>query len=81
MTISEPIASFEALLVQLENEKIPLRKIESEPEVSEPARLGGQESILHIRWEATPDVIQFIRYCRWWCPRGKENPWRRSWEE
>jgi hypothetical protein len=73
MTNYQPIPSFEALLAQLETEKIPFRRVESEPAVSVPTRLGDQESILHIRWEAIPGVIQFIQVLPLVVPEEQRN--------
>ena len=61
MTKQNPIQSFDALLSQMEKEKIPFKKADGEPSLSVPTRLGDQEAVLHIRWEAVPGVIQFIQ--------------------
>lgn len=59
--LHDDIATFEELKVQLEREGLPYRDVEGEPAVSFPTRLGDVDSVLHIRWEPTPGVVQFIQ--------------------
>lgn len=61
MVNSSPIGSFEALIDQLEEEKLPFRRVEDQNILTVPTRLGEEQSVLHIRWEAIPGVIQFIQ--------------------
>lgn len=55
------IDSFEALINKLEEEKLPFRRVENRQILTVPTRLGEERSVLHIRWEAIPGVIQFIQ--------------------
>lgn len=55
------IDSFEALKSQLAKEDLPFRKVDGEQALSLPTRLGDTDSILHLRWEPTPGVVQFIQ--------------------
>ena len=55
------IDSFEALKSQLAGEGLPFREVDGERALSLPTRLGDADSILHIRWEPTPGVVQFIQ--------------------
>lgn len=55
------IDSFEALKSQLAKEGLPFRKVDGEQALSLPTRLGDTDSVLHLRWEPTPGVVQFIQ--------------------
>lgn len=55
------IDSFRALKNQLASEDLPFREVEGEQALSLPTRLGDTDSILHLRWEPTPGVVQFIQ--------------------
>jgi hypothetical protein len=55
------IDSFEALKSQLAKEGLPFRKVDGEQALSLPTRLGDADSVLHLRWEPTPGVVQFIQ--------------------
>ncbi|MGH1479856.1 MAG: YbjN domain-containing protein [Geminicoccales bacterium] len=55
------IDSFEALSSQLAKEGLPFRKVDGEQALSLPTRLGDTDSVLHLRWEPTPGVVQFIQ--------------------
>ncbi|MEZ5932792.1 MAG: YbjN domain-containing protein [Alphaproteobacteria bacterium] len=55
------ISSFDALKAQLRREDLPFREVEGERAVTLPTRLGDADSVLHIRWEPTPGVVQFIQ--------------------
>jgi len=55
------IDSFDALKSQLAKEGLPFRKVDGEQALSLPTRLGDADSILHLRWEPTPGVVQFIQ--------------------
>jgi hypothetical protein len=57
----QPIESFEALIQQLEEENLPFRKAEEKDTLTVPTRLGEEQSVLHIRWEPVPGVIQFVQ--------------------
>jgi len=59
--LSDLISSFEELKAQLASENLPFREVDGEQAVSFPTRLGDIDSILHIRWEPTPGVVQFIQ--------------------
>jgi hypothetical protein len=55
------IDSFEALKSQLAKEGLPFREVDGEQALSLPTRLGDTDSVLHLRWEPTPGVVQFIQ--------------------
>ena len=55
------IESFEALKSQLAGEGLPFREVDDEQALSLPTRLGDVDSLLHLRWEPTPGVVQFIQ--------------------
>jgi len=55
------IDSFEALKSQLAKEGLPFREADGEQALSLPTRLGDADSILHLRWEPTPGVVQFLQ--------------------
>ncbi|MGI9451460.1 MAG: YbjN domain-containing protein [Geminicoccaceae bacterium] len=55
------IDSFEALKSQLAGEGLPFREVDGEQALSLPTRLGDVDSVLHLRWEPTPGVVQFIQ--------------------
>ncbi len=59
--MGDPIASFDELKAQLRQEDLPFREVSGEQAVSFPTRLGDTDSVLHIRWEPTPSVVQFIQ--------------------
>ncbi|NJM47786.1 MAG: hypothetical protein HC860_17785 [Alkalinema sp. RU_4_3] len=59
--MTDLISSFDALKAQLHRETLPFREVEGEPAVTLPTRLGDADSVLHIRWEPTPGVVQFIQ--------------------
>lgn len=55
------IDSFAALKSQLAKESLPFREVDGEQALSLPTRLGDTDSVLHLRWEPTPGVVQFIQ--------------------
>lgn len=59
--MGDVIAGFDDLKAQLLRENMPFRAVDGEPAVSFPTRLGDVDSVLHIRWEPTPGVVQFIQ--------------------
>jgi hypothetical protein len=59
--LDDDIASFDELKAQLAREDMPFREVTGESAVSFPTRLGDVDSTLHIRWEPTPGVVQFIQ--------------------
>lgn len=61
MVSLQPIESFEGLIQQLEEEKLPFREAEDKNTLTVPTRLGEEQSALHIRWEPVPGVIQFVQ--------------------
>ena len=46
---------------KLLSENLPFREVSGEEAVSFPTRLGDIDSVLHIRWEPTPGLVQFIQ--------------------
>ncbi|MGI9420090.1 MAG: YbjN domain-containing protein [Geminicoccaceae bacterium] len=69
--MSDPIASFAELKAQLGRENMPFREVDGEQAVSFPTRLGDADSVLHIRWEPTPGVVQFIQPLPMTVPVGR----------
>ncbi|MGD9212949.1 MAG: hypothetical protein PVI90_19345, partial [Desulfobacteraceae bacterium] len=61
MSNLKQLESYEDLLADLKDRKIPFRRVAGETSLSIPTRLGDQNAVLHIRWEPTPGVIQFIQ--------------------
>lgn len=56
------IDSFDALRAQLERENLPFKvAADVSNTVSLPTKLGAVDSLLHIRWEGTPGVVQFVQ--------------------
>lgn len=68
-----PINNFEALVAQLEKEKIPYRRVNNENTVAVPTRLGQEQSMLQIRWEATVGVIQFMQVLPFVVPESRRE--------
>jgi len=68
------IDSFEALVAQLEDEEISYTRAEEETAVILPTKLGEEKSYLHIRWEPTPGIVEFVQ------PLPFEVPDNRHWE-
>lgn len=67
------IDSFEALVAQLEKEEIPYRRMNNENTVAVPTRLGDEQSMLQIRWAATPGVIQFMQVLPFVAPESRRD--------
>lgn len=61
MSKTIPIRNYTELIERLQEERIPFRRVENEDAVAVPIKLGKEDSVLHIRWESTPGVIQFIQ--------------------
>ena len=55
------INSFSALKKQFDSEGLPYKQLNAEPTLTVPISTGGVESVMHIRWEPTPGIIQFIQ--------------------
>ena len=57
----KPFENLDALVAQLETERIPFRKEENEPIINIPTRIVEKESLLPIQWEPVEGVVQFIQ--------------------
>jgi len=73
MVDAKPISSFEGLIAQLDAENLPFRRAETEEAVSVPTRLGDEDSVLHIRWEAVPGVVQFLQVLPLTVPESRRD--------
>lgn len=61
-TTPPPIDSFEALQAQLTSENLPFRiAADVSNTLTLSTKLGGVDSLLHIRWEGMPGIVQFVQ--------------------
>jgi len=73
MVNTNPIESFEALIKQLKEENLPFRRTEDENVLTVPTKLGDEQSVLHIRWEPVPGVIQFVQMLPVVVPESRQD--------
>lgn len=68
----KPLGSFNALVAQLQNEKIPFRSYENKSIII-PTLLLGKDSILQIHWEPVQGVILFVQVMPFTIPEERIN--------
>ena len=74
MVSTSPIGTFEELMAQLEEEKLPFRKDTiTKDTVTVPTRLGKKNSVIHIRWAPIPGIIQFLQMLPFVVPENRRN--------
>jgi hypothetical protein len=74
MVSTSTIATFEELMIQLKDEKLPFRRdTTTKDTLTVPTRLGEENSVIHIRWAPIPGIIQFVQILPFTVPENRRN--------